>query len=531
MNKIIVFGGGTAGWMAASYFYELGNYDVSVIESPNFKPIEMSASTTPYLKRFLKHIGIENESEWMPECLATYKLCALYDDWNYIGSRFPNPFESDEWYVHYWNKLRHETKGGLPVSDFFKSRIYSTHISMEDTAKFIMDKDGKMPYCYQPVKSFGGHPEPWAYNIDTGKFNEFLKNRYTNKIKLITTTIEKINTSEKGVDSLVDENGIEYTADLFIDCSGFRSTLIEKVQPNGRIPLDPYLTHDKAIVVDVPYENPYEEMRPRTGVKALSSGWMWNIPLYDRMINGYVYTSDFISDEEAEKELRKTIGEDRVKDADFRLMNIKTGHYARPWSKNVLALGISAGFIEPMEATLLMIVQFCLTNANEVFKGKIDIEDFNNKYEETLFDTLDWISTQYYLSKRQDSEFWRFKSGNKTQVRQRMLDWLDSCKEKIMPPEEDVLFFAGCWYAKLIGFELYPEGDGFPDTEGDTLPTYSNSNFKPQNIFKYKEMDELNARMVMDQRRNFNTDVLVSQKEYLDKFIYEVNNDLFDNIS
>jgi len=321
---------------------------------------------------------------------------------------------------------------------------------------------------------------------------------------------------------LVDTDQNIYTADLYIDCSGYSSRLIDEVEPDGKIPLTPYLTHDKAIVVEVAYSDPHKEMRPRTGCKALSSGWMWDIPLYDRIFNGYVYTSDYITPEDAEKELIKTIGEDRIIKGTLRHLNIKTGHYARPWSKNVVAMGLSAGFIEPMEATLLMNVQHCLTNIDEVFFGNMTKEEFNDKYEATLFDTLDWISTQYYMSHRQDSEYWRFKSGNKTQVRQRMLDWLESCEEAMLPPEDDILFYPTNWYAKLVGFGFYPKGDGFPGKETKSLPTYSDSNFKPQNKFKYKEMDELNARYIMNEIRNFDPSVFISQKEYLDRFIYKV---------
>ena len=519
-----MFGGGTAGWMTAAYFYEQGGYDVMLIESPKFKPFELSAATTPYIKRFLKDIGITNESEWMPACKATYKLGALYDDWNGKGTRWWNGMEADEFYHLYWNKQRSEE--GLPVSDFFKSRIYSSHIAMEDSAKWITDKEGKSAYPYQPVKSYGGHPEPWAYHIDTGAFNAFLKDRYKDKINLVITTIDEVNQDDSGITALIDDKGSKYSADLYVDCSGFSSKLIEAVNPEGRVPMSPYLTHDKAVVIEVPYVDVDKEMKPRTLSKALSAGWMWNIGLYDRMVNGYVYTSEYISDEEAKQELLDTtnrmFGDDRLNGVDTRVLNIRTGHHPRPWCKNVIALGVSAGFIEPMEATLLMLVQFSLINIQEVFKETITIDDFNDKYEHTLMDTLDWVSTNYYMSSRQDSEFWRFKSRNENQIRPRMQEWLKSCEKTIVPPKEDILFFPSCWYAKLVGFEMFPEGDGFDDTEGDVLPTYSNSNFKPQNKFKYKEMDELNARTVMNQRRSFDTSVLISQKEYLDRFIYKL---------
>ena len=523
IKKIIVFGGGSAGWMAASYFYEKTGFDVTVIDSSKHKRLELSASTTPYLKRFFKDIGIEDEADWMPQFKATYKIGVLYDDWLKKGSRWWNSFEAEEFYHTYWNKQRSEEN--LPVSDFFKSRIMSSHVGMADLPKFIMNEKGERAYQYQPVKSYGGHPEPWAHHIDTGAFNNFIKERYKDKVKVLDVEIEEIEQDENGIKALVDTDGNRLTADLYIDCSGFKSQLIEEVNPAGRIPMSPYLTHDRAVVVEVPYGDIKEEMKPRTLTKALSAGWMWNIGLSDRMVNGYVYTSDYISDEDATKELVDTtnemFGEDRVGDAKPWVIKIRTGHHARPWYKNVLALGVSAGFVEPMEATLLMIVHFCLNNTREVLNDNMTVDEFNDKYEYTLMDTLDWTSTQYYLSDRDDSAFWRFKSGNKTQIRQRMIDWLDSCKTTIVPPEDDILFYPSCWYAKLIGFGKFPDGDGFDATEGEALPTYSNSNFKPQNKFKYKEMDELNARMIMDQRRSFDTDILINHKDYLDKFIYK----------
>jgi len=509
--------------MAASYFYEKCNYDVTVIDSSKHPRLEFSASTTPYLKRFFKDIGIEKESEWMPSCKATYKTGVLYQDWVRKGTQWINTFEADEFYHLYWNKQRQEDN--LSVEDFFKSRIYSSHISLNGEAKFIMNKDGELGYPYSPIKSYGGHPEPWAYHIDTGCFNTFLRNRYKDKVTLLDTEITEIKENKNGIESLITDRGDCITADLFIDCSGFKAVLTDKVNKDGKISLKPYLTHDMAVIMDVPYSDKHKEMKTATLTKALTTGWMWNICLYDRMINGYVYTSEYISDEDARNELiketKQMFGEREY--GEPWTVKIRTGHYARPWYKNVIALGVSAGFVEPMEATLLTSVQFNIINTKEVLDGNMSIDEFNNKYENTLMDTLDWISTQYYLSDRDDSEFWKFKARNKTQIRPRMQKWLESCKYTILPPEQDILFYPSCWYAKLIGSEEFPEGSGFVcGTEGDSLPSYSDSNFKPQNKFKYKEMDELNAKIQMNKVRNFNTDVLLSQKEYLDRFIYNV---------
>jgi tryptophan halogenase len=519
MKKVLIVGGGSAGWMTASYLDAQTDYEVTLLESDRVAPIGIGGSTTPYLKRFFEDIGIYDESEWMPQCNATYKLGVLYDDFDRIGSRWWNSFEVDEGKYPYWNKMRKEE--GLDSKDFFKSCIYSAHIGMDDTGKINKTKDGKDAYSYMPTRSYGGHPEAKAWNLDTGAFGEFLKKRTADRVNHIYATIKTINTDPvEGITSLIDSDGNEHTADLYIDCTGFKSLLIDEVSDEGRIPLDPYLSHDKALVMPIEYEDAHEEMRPRTGAKAMKAGWMWNIPLYHQMVNGYVYTSKYITDEEAEAEMRKAVGEERVKDVETYIIDINTGHFAKPWTKNVIAIGMSAGFIEPMEATLIMVVQHLLHNLNQVRKGKMTKDEFNGVFEATLFDTLDFLSTQYYMSHRDDSEFWKAKAHNDSQITDRMKEWLETTKKALLPPKDDVLFLTNCWIAKLVGFEKFPEGDGFTDSEPRTLPTYSGTNFEPRNIFKYKEMDELNARIQMDKIRNFDADVLISQKAYLDKFIY-----------
>jgi hypothetical protein len=181
---------------------------------------------------------------------------------------------------------------------------------------------------------------------------------------------------------------------------------------------------------------------------------------------------------------------------------------------------MSAGFIEPLEATLIMVVQHLLHNIVKVEEGKITKKEVNTIFHETLVDTLDFLSTNYYLSHRQDSEFWRAKSGNESQITPRMKEWLKETEVALAPPKKDLFWSPHTWIYKLIGFNRFPKGDGFESKEPETIPTYSATNFEPRNKFKYKEMDELNARIQMDKIRNFDADVLISQKAYLDKFIY-----------
>ena len=515
--SVTVVGGGSAGWMCASYLASRKQYDVTIIESPQVGKITIGGSTTPYLKRFFDDIGYPDESYWLPKMDGTYKLGVLYEDWDYKGSRWWNSFESDENKYPYWNKQRSEQD--LPSEDFFKSCTFSSHIGMNDDGRINKTKDGKDAYVYRSTRSYGGYVQAHAYNLDAGKLGEFLQEHFSGQVTHIEAHIDRVIHDDTGVKMLIDDKGGKHTADLFIDCTGFKRLLIDKVCDTPRKSLEPYLTHDKAMVMPVAYIDAHKEMNPRTGAKAMSAGWMWNIPLYSTMVNGYVYDSNFITDEQAEAEMRKDIG-DRVKDVKPFIIPMNTGHYSEPYSKNVVAVGLSAGFIEPMEATLIMNVQHAVYNIHEVLNERMSKEVYNDITSTSLADTMDFISTNYYMSHRDDSPFWRSR-GKNTHITERMKDWLETCKKALLPPMKDVMFIPSCWVSKLIGFKFYPTGDGFEAKEPHSLPTFSGTNFEPRNIHKYKYVDEINAQRQMDEIRNFDTSTLISQKEYLDKFIYK----------
>jgi len=147
-------------------------------------------------------------------------------------------------------------------------------------------------------------------------------------------------------------------------------------------------------------------------------------------------------------------------------------------------------------------------------------EIYNDITSTSLEDTLDFISTNYYMSSRDDSAFWKSR-GKNTHITERMKAWLDTCKKALLPPIRDVMFIPSCWISKLIGFGYFPEKDGFEDREPWSLPTYSGTNFEPRNRHKYKYVDEINASRQMEEIRKFDRTMLSSQKDYLDKFIYK----------
>jgi tryptophan halogenase len=485
--SIIILGGGSAGWMTASYLsVHNPQADITLIESPNIPTIGVGEATTPYLMKFFKDIGVESESEWMPKCNATYKNGVMYEDWDYINSRLWHSFEIDEDKYETWNSLRVEQ--GLNVEDYWTSTMRNGHIAMRDSGKWLADKDGNIPECHNS-KSFNGWPQHWAYHLDAGLFGDFLKER-NKTVNHTFADIEDVVTDENGISKLVAEDGIEFVADLYIDCTGFKRFLIDKVNKEFKS-FKPYLTHDKACVIRYPYTDPENEMKPRTRAKALSSGWYWEIPLYDKISTGYVYTSDYLTDEEAELELRNDIGFDRTKGCKSFTVDIKSGYYDKPWTKNVVAVGLAAGFIEPLESTLLFVIQMAGIRINQVLQEEITQDKYNTLSTANISDFLDFISVNYYMSHRQDSKFWKDRR-EQAFITERMKVWLKMAKKKIQPPSQHILFVDSSWISKLIGFNHLPN-----------------------------KKDEKKALKEIEEIRNFDVTMLLSQKDYLERFIYK----------
>jgi flavin-dependent dehydrogenase len=494
MKDIVIVGGGAAGWMTAKYLsVKQPDINITLIESPTVPRIGVGESMTPYLMRFFKAVGIEKDSDWMPHCNATYKNGVIYDNWDKIGSRYWHAFEVDEGIYPYWNIKRE--KENLDISDYWKSTMYTGHIAMEDSNKWLADKNGVVPEYYHK-EVYNGWPQVWAYHIDANKFADFLKNITLEHINYVSADIKQIETNDNGILKLIDNNEKEYTADLFVDCSGFKKLLISEVNDNFTS-FKPYLTLDKAIGMPLPYDNQEEQMKPRTKCTALSSGWAWEVPLYNRIGNGYVYSSKHISDEDALQELKQHVGLDRCKDAKTFTVDIESGFYTEPWKKNVVAVGLSSGFIEPMEATSMFLAQLSSIRIDHVIKGEFTVEEYNDEVQINIKDFMDFISTGYAMSRRDDSEFWRDQKFD--MMSDKMKEWLSAAKKKIQPPEQKELFVRSSWISKLIGSKYFPDNAMFDG---------------------YNEKDAKEAEKFMQKMKSFDVNTRITHKEYLDKFVY-----------
>lgn len=402
VKNIVIVGGGSAGWISASYMSKnLKDVNIKLIESPDVPVVGVGESTVPPVVDFMKLLGIE-EKEWMPQCNAVYKSSICFNGfYDKNDPPFWFPFSgtwaaADQPANRYW------------LYKHFTDKKFSDRFSLYDYCTLVPEicRQGKT------VRSFPG--AGYAYHFDAAEFGEVLK-KYSikNGVEYISDTVTNVIQNEDGTIKEVElKNGKPVAGDLFIDCSGFRSLLMGQTLNE---PFDEFystLFNDRAMAMRVPYEDKEKEMTSYTNCTAISSGWVWNIPLYNRIGTGYVYSSKHQSEDEAEQEYRKHLGEDRVKDVDTLHIKIRVGKHRRTWVKNCVAIGLSSGFIEPLESTGIQIFQSEVYLLTEVLKTKndyniADIGAYNESITKFLVLIRDFLVCHYALTSREDTPYWK----------------------------------------------------------------------------------------------------------------------------
>jgi tryptophan halogenase len=420
IRKVLIVGGGSSGWMAAAYLSKkLSFLDITLIESKTVGTIGVGESTLGHINKFLDALEIKDQ-DWMKFCNATYKTSIKFTDFKTKGSYFHYPFGQYningtqhgimDWYWH--NAL---TNYQLPDTDF--AEMFVNQVLMTDRGKMTNNQEGKIP-------GFDFHLDT-AYHMDAEKFGVFLKNEIAipNGVTHIQdTVIDVLQNAEGEVSEIVTEDGRTLTADLFIDASGFKKILIEKVMKSEFISFNDVLMNDSAIAARIPYINPDEEMHSVTNCTAIENGWVWDIPLWNRRGSGYVYSSKFVNKDQAEKEFRShlslRLGNEKANDIDLKHIDIRHGVQKEPWIKNVCAIGLALGFIEPLESTGLLTtheniirLEATLSKRNG-YVNQFDIDGWNFAAREELEGFKQFVSMHYALSQREDTPYWKHVTNN-----------------------------------------------------------------------------------------------------------------------
>lgn len=414
VNKIVIVGGGSSGWMtAAALCKNFPQIDITLIESKDIKTMGVGESTLGQFNHYLGLIGLKDE-DWMKECGATYKVSIKFTDFREIGSVFHYPFglhnaENMPRGLDCWPIIRQLDPDYNTLDKFAK--FYNTVTYLAESNKLTKNEDNSIPSFF--------FEKDTAYHLDAIKFGIYLKNNIclpSGMKHIMEDVVDVAQREDGGVEYILTESGNKLTADLFIDCTGFKSLLLEQKMGSKFISFNETLMNDRALATKIPYTNPEIEMENTTNCTAIENGWVWNIPLWDRIGSGYVYSSKFVSREQAEKEFinhLKKVGKKVPEDLEFNDIHIRHGKREKAWVKNVLGIGLSYGFIEPLESTGLLTTHdniFRLVKTlirRNGFVSGIDKSMFNTYCDYTLDGVRSFIETHYGLSMRQDTEYWR----------------------------------------------------------------------------------------------------------------------------
>jgi len=456
LRSIVVVGGGTAGWMTALMLANSAygsKLKITVVESTQVGTIGVGEGSTPWLRGFFEELGIE-ESEWMPACNATYKNGITFDKWSTRQG-----FES---YFHAFASML----DNLTMTQFINnvhSRLNHADVHAHPDRFFIATKLARDCLAPKPQRSFPF--DVWyGYHFDATLLGAFLNKKAQQRgVQHVARHVNAVSRHDNGdIASLQLEDGETLAADFFVDCTGFASILIGKTLETPFVPYTENLFNNAAIALATPLNGP---IMSQTVSTALNHGWAWKIPLTNRHGNGYVYSTDFCTPEQAETELRTHLG---VMDADVsaRHLKMRVGRVTESWNRNCLAVGLSQGFIEPLEATALLFVQRTVSLfVSTLEKGDLSAEARNmlNQAVNAQFEgTRDYIVTHYKTNTRTDTDYWRANAANtnlSNPLKQLLATWLAS--KPIIPGLKSGVFGQGyptmSWYSLLAGMGLFPD--------------------------------------------------------------------------
>lgn len=403
---IVILGGGTAGWMAANLFvrqWPAHQVAITLIESADIGIVGVGEGSTPTLKRFFSMIGV-SEQQWMARCNATYKLNIRFNGWSPASgiASYSHPFVS---------QLDSFTQRPFIVNCLTRRLGLNVNTTPEHFfLNGVLAQQGLGP---QAPANFPFRQE-YGYHFDSHLLGQFLAELATERgVKHQQQNVIDVNRAANGdISSLVTAQGQCISADFFVDCSGFSSRLMQQTLQVPFISYKENLFNDRAVVMPTPISR---TIPVETQATALSNGWCWQIPLQNRYGNGYVFSSDFISNDHAETELRSHLGM-LDSEQDCRQLKMQVGQLQYHWQHNCVGLGLAQGFIEPLEATALHLVQIGIELFISLFeKGQFSAryrDEYNDKLTERYQRVRDYIVAHYKLNSRNDSEYWRANRNN-----------------------------------------------------------------------------------------------------------------------
>lgn len=401
IEKIVIVGGGTAGWMAAAPLAQrLGkSCSIEVVESSEIGTIGVGEATLPTIRYYNRSLGID-EADFVRKTKASFKLGIEFKDWGHVGNRFFHGFgdfgpaiENRSPWMH-WLRLKEAFPGFASYEDWSASTVMARHGRFTPP---IGDRPG------------ANNAYTYGYHFDAGLYAAYLRDYALARgvVRTDTKIVDVDLDAETGFIRAVGcEDGQSISGDLFVDCSGFRALLIEGALKSGFIDWSDQLLCDSAIAVPSERVDP---LTPFTTSTARSAGWTWRIPLQHRTGNGHVYSSHFMSEADAEQILLD--GLDGKPLGTPNRLRFKTGRRRKAWIKNCVAIGLASGFIEPLESTAIRLIESAVAGLIENFPNsdfRPELADEFNRQTAVQYDSIrDFVIMHYKLTQRTDSDFWR----------------------------------------------------------------------------------------------------------------------------
>jgi tryptophan 7-halogenase len=404
ITRVVIIGGGTAGWMTAAALKAVfgGRVHIGLVESEEIGTVGVGEATIPPIIRFNSLVGID-EDEFLKATQGTFKLGIEFVDWHRLGHSYMHAFGPIGMplgmiaFHHYWTRAR--LRGH--THDLWRYSL--------NTQAALQSRFSRHPLSDNPM-----HGLIYAFHFDAGLYAAYLRQlcelRGVKRIEgRISHVLQNPETGFVDAVHLLDEQKIE--GDLFIDCSGFRGLLIEQTLKSGYEDWSGFLPCDRAVAV--PSENAALHT-PYTRATARQAGWQWRIPLQHRTGNGHVFCSRFLTEDQATETLMANLGSKAL--ADPRIIRFQTGRRKTAWVKNVIAMGLASGFMEPLESTSIHMVQSAIQRLITLFphvtkdKGNIDptlVEEYNQQTHHEYERIRDFLILHYKANTRKDSEFWQ----------------------------------------------------------------------------------------------------------------------------
>ena len=462
--RIVIVGGGTAGWMSAAGLrrrLETTDYTVTLIESDEIGTVGVGEATLPHIKIFNDMLGID-EAHFMRETRATFKLGIQFRDWNQPGDCYIHPFGAfgEPWggveFQHHWLRAQRQGQLRLPLEEY----SYSVAAAQHNAFEFPNEDSKSIRSTYS-----------YAYHFDAGLYAAYLRSwaleRGVRRIEGQVCNVSRHPTTGDLVE-LTLKSGEQVAGDLFIDCSGFRSLLLGSVMGVAWQDWAHWLPCDRALAVPCKRVG---ALTPYTRATARPAGWMWRIPLQHRTGNGYIFSSQFINDSEASDTLLSSL--DGAAQGEPRLLRFSPGRRERAWSGNCVAIGLASGFLEPLESTSIYLIQTAVTDLLGLMPKPrstgVDprlVNEFNRLNEMQYERIRDFLILHYTANRRVGEPLWDYT---------RSMVLPDSLVHKMqlfrsraaLPGHRYGLFARDSWLAVLVGQGIAATGydrlaDAFP---------------------------------------------------------------------